>query len=180
MSTSAQTEVPNVYIDTMVFVYKLERTTHRLFPKADAFFSDIEHGTYKGIVSTFLYVEFQAVVKQLLSQAKDLEAPQADVDKEISRLDQFLSDMGIKLYNADILIDQTPVTMFFRTEQLVQAAKPQKGKWDQQWHVIGGTDAIHLALAEAVRANSIATFDQGLKGVNDTSLSVMMLSEVYP
>jgi predicted nucleic acid-binding protein len=179
LSADALPAVPKVYIDTMVFVYKLESTSHRLFPKADAFFSHIEKGKYIGITSTLLYAEFQSVVKTLLSEAKHTQVSQSDVDKEMTRLDEFLDQMGIMVHNADVVIDQNPVTIFYRTEQLVGASKPILGSWDQKWHMIGGADAINLTLAEAVRADSFATFDQGFKGVGGTDLTMLILSEEY-
>lgn len=170
---------PKVYIDTMAFIYKLVNTRHRLFPKADALFSDIEQGKYAGVISTFEIAEFQSAVKTILSEAKQTQASQNDVEKEMSKLDEFLNEMGIMLYNADVVVDHSPLIVFYRAEQLISSAQPIKGSWDQKWHTIGGADAVHLTLAETVRADSFATFDQGFKGVKGTSVKMLILSEVY-
>jgi predicted nucleic acid-binding protein len=170
---------PKVYIDTMAFVYKLVNMKHRLFPKANAFFSDIEQAKYAGVISTFEIAEFQSAVKSLLSEAMDAEVSQNDVEKEMSRLNEFLNEMGIMLYDADVVLDSRPLVAFYRGEQLIGAARPIKGVWDQKWHTIGGADALHLTIAEAVGAESFATFDQGFKGVSGTHVRMLILSEEY-
>lgn len=169
-----------VYIDTMAFVYKLVNTRHRYFPQANAFFRDIELGKFVGVISTFELAEFQSAIKSILSQRRNAEMPQGDVDKEMGRLNDFIDKMGIKLYNADVVLDTRPLVAFFRAEQLIGAAKSIKGTWRPDWHTIGGADATHLTIAETIGVESYATFDQGFKGVNGTSVKMLILSEAYP
>jgi|SRR5208337_1286183 len=169
-----------VYIDTMAFVYKLVNTRHRYFSQANAFFRDIEQGKFVGVISTFELAEFQSAIKSILSKLKNTETPQGDVDKEMGRLNDFIGKMGIKLYNADVVLDTHPLVAFFRAEQLIGAAKSIKGTWSPDWHTIGGADAIHLVIAETVGVESYATFDQGFKGINGTSIKMLILSEAYP
>jgi predicted nucleic acid-binding protein len=170
--------VQRVYIDTMVFVYRLLRTTHRLYPKSYAFFSDIENQKYVGVTTTFTHAEYRAVVRKLLSEGQDSPASSSDVDAEIVKLDKYLKDMGIELFNADVVAQQIPLTVFYRVEQLIGASSSIKGG-DGKWRTIGGADAIAVTLAEIVKADLFATCDQGFKVMSGTTIKPLMISEVY-
>ncbi len=170
--------VPRAYIDTMLFVYKLANPSHRLFRKSDAFFLDVAAKTYIGVTTTFIHAEYRSVVKTLISRSQGSSATQSAVDNDVATLDKFLKKMGIELYNADVVADSAPLTIFYRAEQLIAAANSVKG-WNGKWRTIGGADALGVALAELVKANLFATCDQAFKGLSGTSVKPLMVSEVY-
>ena len=118
------------------------------------------------------------MVKSLLSRSEGSSASQSVVDSAIIILDKFIKSMGIELYNADVVADLTPLTVFYRAEQLISAAISIQG-WDGKWRTIGGADAIGLALAELVKADLFATCDQAFKGLSSSTIKPLMVSEVY-
>lgn len=61
-----------VYIDTMVFVYRLLPNPNygNLASQSSSFFDDVDAGKYQGITSTFTIAEYQGIVKRVISFLK--------------------------------------------------------------------------------------------------------------
>jgi len=161
----------------MVFVYHFLYSPHSsLASKANTFFKDLEKGNYIGTISSFTITEFLAVVKRILCNKRDKAVSENDVRVIRESLDKFIAQMGIALYDADTLVAGT--TVFSDCEDIVESAVPYKGKRNRKWHYVSGADALHVALAIAVKAELYATFDDDFRGVKEW-INPFMLSEVY-
>lgn len=161
----------------MVFVYHFLSSSqnHYLSYKSSLFLKDIEKGKYMGIVTTFTVAEYLAVTKGVLCNKRNGQVSASDMSKIKSQLEQFLSQMGIILYDSDMLASKNPI--FSDCETIIENSGAFKGKYDRKWHHLRGADALHVALALSVKAEAIATFDDDFRGVS--SINPIILSEVY-
>ncbi|MEM2882468.1 MAG: type II toxin-antitoxin system VapC family toxin [Candidatus Bathyarchaeia archaeon] len=168
-----------VYIDTMVFIYQLGPQTP-LSEKARAFFRDVEGGKYIGVTSSFTVAELIAVYKELLCRARGTQIISPTDMLEIKRrMDVFLNKMGIVLYDADELATVLgKSTIFADCERILEEAMPIRGSRDGRIRVIGGADALHIAMAIRANAELFGTFDEGFKG-SGSWLPPLLLSEAY-
>jgi predicted nucleic acid-binding protein len=161
----------------MIFVYHfLYSPTVFLSRKSSLFFKDIEQGKYIGIVTTFTIAEYLAVTKGLLCKKRSKQVTSSEIKTVKAKLEQFITKMGIMLYDSDTLA--TKHAVFADVEDMVEKDMPSLGRRDGKWHYLNGADALHLAFANSVNAEAIATFDDDFRGVSGSVLP-LMISEVY-
>lgn len=171
-------QVPKtVYVDTMVFVYHfLQSSKTRLSNKAASFLRDIETGKYIGIITSFTVSEYLAVIRGLLCEKRNRQVSPEEILVIRRRLEQFITQMGIMLYDSDTLANRHAV--FAECESMIERDTPSKGRYDRRWHYLNGADALHVAFATSLNAEAIATFDDDFRGICG-SVSPLLLSEVY-
>ena len=129
-----------------------------------------------GVATTFTIAEYLAVTKGVLCNKRNGQVTPAEMAKIKSQFELFLNQMGIILYDSDVLAKKTSV--FSNCESIVENSGSYKGKRDRKWHHLRGADALHVALALSVKAEAIATFDDDFRGIN-IPINPIMLSEVY-
>ena len=119
---------------------------------------------------------------RILSKAQDGVPTVGDVDGMISDLDGMLDQFGFRVEKADVLtLDQTGhSTVFERASGIVRTSKPVRVRTPDgiDWRVVGGSDAVHVSLAEKLGATHIATCDRGLKGL-PAGVIPAVLPDVY-
>jgi predicted nucleic acid-binding protein len=162
----------------MVFVYHFlsSATTQFLTAKSNSFLRDIERGKYVGIVTSFTIAEYLSVMKGLICNRRNGQVTSLEIAAIKSKLEQFITQMGIMLYDSDSLASKNPI--FGNCENIVEGSSAFKGKRDRKWHYVRGADALHVALAMSVNAEAIATFDDDFRGASGF-INSLMLSEVY-
>ncbi len=167
-----------VYIDTMIFVYHFlsSSRTQALASKARSFLKDVEIGKYMGIVTSFTIAEYLAVIKGVLCNKRNSQVSSSEIFTIKSKLEQFISQMGIILYDSDMLASRNPI--FCECESVIERTTAFKGKRDRKWHYLKGADALHVALAISVKAEAIATFDDDFRGAVGI-INPLMVSEMY-
>ncbi len=166
-----------IYIDTMIFIYHFFYSPSVfLSRKSSLFLKDIETGKYMGIVTTFTIAEYLAVTRGLLCKKRKKPVTSSDIQAVKAKLEQFINEMGIVLYDSDALA--TKHAVFADCENMIERDVPSVGKYDGKWHYLKGADALHLAFANSVNAEAIATFDDDFKGVCGT-VNPLLISEVY-
>lgn len=161
----------------MVFIYHFLSSpgTQKLTSKADSFLKEIEKGKYIGIISTFTVAEYTGVIKEVLCNKRDGQVSVNEIHTVKAQFEEFITQMGIVLYDADSLA--TKIAVFGEGENVVEGSTAFKGR-DGKWHSIKGADALHVVFALSVNAEAIATFDDNFRGANGF-ISPIMLSEVY-
>jgi len=169
------------YIDVMVFIYHLlYDKSFILSRKSENFFKDVEAGNIVGVVSSFSVAEYVGVMKRFIS--KKLKRPitlsETRMLKEV--LTDFISKLGIILYNSDdLVIDASgKCSIFYESGILTENSKPSLGVSDRKWHTLCGADALHTLFAIRTNSSHIATFDQDFKDVED-QLTVLNVWEEY-
>ncbi len=166
-----------VYIDTMIFVYHLLPSPSTFLSRKSALFiKDIEQGKYIGIVTSFTIAEYISVIKGLLCKKRNKQITSAETLAIKTKLEQFITQMGIVLYDSDTLA--TKHAIFADCENIIEQDVPSLGKHDGKWHYLKGADALHLAFANSVNAEAIATFDDDFRGVCG-AVRPLIISEVY-
>ncbi len=162
----------------MIFVYHFlsSSRTQYLSGKANSFLKDVEKGKYMGIVTSFTIAEYLAVIKGVLSNRRNGQVSPSEILIIKGKLEQFLSQMGIMLYDSDKLASRNPI--FSQCESVIERTTAFKGKRDRKWHHLRGADALHVALALSVKAEAIATFDDDFRGAVGI-VNPIMLSEMY-
>ena len=140
------------------------------------FFEDIENGKYIGIVTTFTISEYLAVIRGLLCKKRNKKITSLEIMTAKTKLEQFINQMGIVLYDSDNLA--TKHAVFADCENMIESDEPALGRHDRKWHYLKGADALHLAFARSVNAEAIATFDEDFRGACGT-VSPLIISEVY-
>jgi predicted nucleic acid-binding protein len=161
----------------MIFVYHfLYSPTVFLSRKSARFFKDIEKGKYIGIVTTFTIAEYIAVTKGFLCKKRSKKVTFSEIRTVKARLEQFINKMGIVLYDSDTLA--TKHAVFADCEDMIERDEPSLGSHDGKWHYLNGADALHLAFANSVNAEAIATFDDDFRGISG-SVYPLMIPEVY-
>ena len=162
----------------MIFVYHFLSSSRNqyLSGKANSFLKDIEKGKYMGIVTSFTIAEYLAVIKGVLSNRRNGQVLPSEILTIKGKLEQFLSQMGIMLYDSDKLASKNPI--FGECESVIERTAAFKGKRDRKWHHLRGADALHVALALSVKAEAIATFDDDFRGAVGI-INPIMLSEMY-
>lgn len=129
-----------------------------------------------GIISTFTIAEYISVIRHILSNKRDRQVTSIEILKMKKKIEEFIAKMGIALYDADSLAHK--MTLFSECEHIVENSTSFKGRIDRKWHCVKGADALHIALALSVSAESIATFDDDFRGASGT-INPLMLPEVY-
>lgn len=162
----------------MVFIYHLLSSSSAkvLTSKAESFFKDIEKGKYIGIISTFTVAEYIGVIRKTLCDKRDRQVTEREILIMKQKIEEFILKMGITLYDADSLASR--MALFSECERIVEDSDAFKGKRDRKWHCVKGADALHVAFALSVNAESIATFDDDFRGASNF-INPIMLSEVY-
>lgn len=162
----------------MIFVYHFlsSSRTRSLTSKSDSFLKDIENGKYIGIITSFTVAEYLAVTKGVLCNKRNGQVSTGEIIKIKAKFEQFITQMGIVLYDSDSLAGKNPI--FSECENVVERSTAFKGRYDRKWHYVRGADALHVALALSVNAEAIATFDDDFRGASG-SISSLMLPEVY-
>ena len=164
-----------------IIFYFLYSSHYPLTVKASNFFDDVEKGDYICRISSFTETEFLGVIKNLLCEKKNRPPTIDEVEAILREFNRFISEMGIELHDADALAIEKPIepsTIFSLSEKILDSATPFLGKRDKKWHSLKGADALHVALAIRVKAESYATFDDDFRGVSSW-ITPIMLSEVY-
>lgn len=129
-----------------------------------------------GVISTFTIAEYIGVIRYLLSTKRDRQVTSIEISKMKEKIESFIAKMGITLFDADTLAQK--MTLFSECERIVENSTSYKGKGDRKWHCVRGADALHIALALSMSAESIATFDKDFKGAGGV-INPLMLPEVY-
>ena len=162
----------------MVFVYHFLSSSRnqRLTSKSNSFLKDIEKGKYIGIITTFTIAEYLAVIKDVLCNKRNNQVSTEEIMTIKARFEQFITQMGITLYDSDSLASKKPI--FSECENVIERSTAFKGRHDRKWHHVRGADALHVAFALSVNAEAIATFDDDFRGI-DGSISPLMLFEAY-
>jgi predicted nucleic acid-binding protein len=162
----------------MVFVYHFLSSPRNetLTSKSNSFLKDIEKGKYIGIITTFTIAEYLGVIKGVLCSKRNKQVSAGEIMAIKSKFEQFITQMGITLYDSDSLASKKPI--FSECENVIERSTAFKGKHDRKWHHIRGADALHVAFALSVNAEAIATFDDDFRGV-DGAISPLMLFEAY-
>jgi predicted nucleic acid-binding protein len=161
----------------MIFVYYFFYSPSVFLSRKSAlFFKDIEKGKYIGIVTTFTIAEYLAVTRGLLCKKRNKKATSSEIRTVKAKLEQFINQMGIVLYDSDTLA--TKYAVFADCENMIERDVPSLGRHDGKWHYLNGADALHLAFANSVNAEAIATFDDDFRGVSGT-VNPLMIPEVY-
>lgn len=171
------------YIDTMLFVYQLatDRADWRN-QLSSRFFGELENGAYEGVITTFTYAEYLAVMKVILSKGRGATPSQTQIDELKKIFGNFVEEEGIEVLDADDLSTSMGRCEIFRWgSDVIDATGTVRGS-DQRWRGIGGADAIHVVLASRAGAELLATFDQGFKamqGLPGSVLRPLIIPEVY-
>ena len=161
----------------MVFVYHFLFSPKAILSRKSAsFLRDIENGKYVGIVTSFTVAEYIAVTRGILCDKRKGQVSPAEITAIKVKLEQFITQMGIELYDSDTLASRHAV--FAECGSMIERDVASKGKYDGKWHYLKGADALHAAFAVSVNAEAIATFDDDFRGVCG-AVSPLMLSEVY-
>jgi len=124
-------------------------------------------------------IEYKATFKKLFAEEYLRTPTQQEIEESVKVLEDFLSEMGIELYNADDVATESPLRLFWRSEERINQATPTLGTWDKSWKMIGGGDSITIILAEKIDARILATFDQGFKAMNHPNIKPLIVSEEY-
>jgi predicted nucleic acid-binding protein len=161
----------------MIFVYHFLYSPTTFFSRKSAsFLKDVEEGKYIGIITSFTVAEYVAVTRGILCKQRNKQVASEEMLTIKAKLEEFITQMGIVLYDSDTLA--TKHAVFADSENMIERDVPSFGKYDGKWHYLKGADAIHLAFANSVNAEAIATFDDDFKGVCGT-VSPLIISEVY-
>lgn len=172
------------YIDTMLFVYQLAlRKTDMKNRLSSEFFRAVEGGVYEGVITTFTYAEYIAVMKETLSNRLGVRLSQGQLDSLRHEFESFVDKEGIEVLDADDLSSGLGRCEIFRwSSQVVETTGTVEGA-DHKWRTIGGADTIHVVLANRAGAELLATFDEGFKVLDDLaalgwSLKALIIPEV--
>jgi predicted nucleic acid-binding protein len=160
----------------MVFIYHFKK--HGLTSKADNFFKDIENGKYAGVTTSFTIAEYLGVMREALAEARNSPSTSADVAMLRKEIEEFISDMGIILFDADTLASPAYGKLFSLTESIVENATHFKNPRNNRWFLVNGADALHVTFAVRAGADVYATFDDDFRGVSNW-IKPLMLFEVY-
>jgi hypothetical protein len=129
-----------------------------------------------GITSSFTRTEYLAVVKELIAKRNRRVATNIEIDKAMTRFDQFMISMGIEYFDSDDII--TGRNGFFSScYRHVQSANPVEGK-DKKWRGLGGADSIILLMAERCNSDLIATNDDGFSQVS-SQVKPLLIKDEY-
>jgi predicted nucleic acid-binding protein len=121
--------IPVVYIDTMVFVYRLLENPNYSSANINQsmrFFDDIDGGIYTGITSTFTQAEYIAIAKIVISYTNKRQVTSEEERTAIDDLQQLMKGLGINLINADMLLahDIKQPPLFYSTLESVRMSTP--------------------------------------------------------
>lgn len=173
------------YIDTMLFVYQLATSrTDRRNKLSSQFFKEVEGGSYEGVITTFTYAEYLAVMKETLSKRLGAQLSHTQIETLKNEFESFVDKQGIEVLDADDLSSGVGrCEIFGWSSQVVERTGTVQGA-DRRWRTVGGADAIHVVLANRAGAELLATFDEGFKVVNELanlgwSLKPLIIPEVY-
>lgn len=141
---------------------------------------DIENGKLIGVASTFSVMEYMAVMKQFISKQLNRSITQTETKLMKDAFIEFISRMGIILFDSDTLIlDASGSCSFFTScEYLIEKNQPMKGIRDSKWHTLNGADAIHALFAIKTNSTHLATFDDDFKGI-DKEIAILDIEEKY-
>jgi predicted nucleic acid-binding protein len=180
------TQVPEVvYIDTMVFAFRLLPNPNygKSANQSTSFFDDLDAGRYRGITSTFTRIEYSGIVKRVVSYLKKREASPIEEQIALNDFQQFVDGLQIDLSDADTLAyHNLKSTLFYATAETLRTTKPffhKEASERHQWKNIGGADALQINLAIRSGAKRFATFDRGFKGLNNPSITPLIIQEEY-
>jgi len=177
-----------VYIDVMAFVYRLipnpKYKQMEYFQNTINFFEDIETGKYQGVISTFTEIEYRGLVKKIISHITRNKITPQQEELIMKDFEQFIMDLVIDVNDADLLTTDSlgNSNLFKSTSNIMEESDPyfhKQAKENDQWKNIGGADALALNLAIRCGAQRFATFDRGFKGVNNPSISPLIIQEEY-
>jgi len=155
----------------MVIVYHLgTETPSPIFQLNMRFLQRLKAGEVEGVVTTFSLTEAASVIVELIAGQLDRVLTDAERARVHTRIQQFVDAFGLEVLSADELValPDGEVDLFARTKQIVDRAKPVQGSRDRRWRMVGGADAVHVALAERANVSSLATFDEGFRTVEST------------
>jgi len=128
------------------------------------------------MISTFTISEYIGVIKETLCNKRDGQVSDNEICTIKDQFENFLTQMGIMLYDADSIARR--IAVFSECEDVIESSIAFKGRRDRKWHCLKGADALHVAFALSVNAEALATFDDDFRGASGL-ISPIMLSEVY-
>ena len=174
-----------VYIDTMVFAYRLLPNPNygNLASQSSSFFDDVDAGKYQGITSTFTITEYQGIVKRVISFLKKREINPSEERTALDDFQTFIGGLDINLNDADGLVYRGETsTLFYATGQTLSTTKPyfrSEAPERREWKNVGAADALQVVLATRSGARRFATFDRGFVGLNSPSITPLIIQEEY-
>jgi predicted nucleic acid-binding protein len=174
-----------VYIDTNVFAILLlphPQSQDPCVKQAYRFIEDIESGKYTGITSSLTEMEYRGVVKRRLSEKKGCQVSTQEEDAAMYDFSNFIQELGIGVMDADIVaLDRSANTvqlrLFTLSANTVQNSSPCY--INNQWKMIRSVDALTINIAVKTKADLFATFDRGFKGLSNSFITPLIISEVY-
>lgn len=171
-----------VYIDTNVFAIILlphPLSQDAYIKQANEFMGDIENGKYTGITSTLTEMEYRGVAKRRISDKKKGEISHLEEEFSMGDFNRLIYEMGIGLIDADIIAPDISgeLKLFRNSDNTIQKSRPVHV--NGQWKMIRSMDALMVNLAIRARANLFATFDRGFRGLGDSSITPLIISEAY-
>jgi predicted nucleic acid-binding protein len=175
---------PLVYIDASVFGYRLlphDNNKLRSIQKSKGFFEDIEKTKYNGIISTVTELEYIGMVKRLISKQRKRQITDQEEQTALNDFELFTEQLGIGLTDSDDLaVDLFGISnIFSNSKTIIKRSHPYFHQQAGTWKNIGGTDALTISLAIRSNAQYFATFDRGFKGLNNLSITPLIIPDRY-
>ncbi len=134
------------------------------FEKAKSFFKAIEDGRYRPSTSTFTKFEYRGFLKDMRATSGGHDAAKAELDALEDALDRLLEDFGVELISAEAALGEKG--WIDDCIKIIDASSPTLSGSD--WLVMKGADTVHAVIASRVGIGSLATFDNGFRGMKDS------------
>lgn len=163
-----------VYIDTSTIMYFLYPPTGPGKTKAQAFFDEVEHSKYAGIISDFCKLEYYGVLKRTVAERGSGKVTNIEIKIGLDQLDQLIDGHGLEVVSADALLASPFVA---NCMEIIEKSDPTFVK-RQGWKVVKGADSVHVVLASRCGAQFLATMDCDFRGLRD-SVQPMVLWDKY-
>lgn len=163
-----------VYVDTNVIIYYLHPSGGLGESKARAFFLDVQHSKYVGVVSDFCRLEYLVYIKDELAMVKSGNVSKKDLDLGMDKFDRLVEDLGLEEVSTDSLLASPFIASCTEVVEKCHPVQDQKG----EWAIFTGADSIHAVLASRSHADFLATLDADFRGLCD-SVQPMVLWDQY-
>jgi predicted nucleic acid-binding protein len=164
-----------VYIDTSAIIPFLHPAEEDVEKKVRAFFLDLEHQMYIGVISDLCKLEYCVFLKEVIAMLPNRSGrvTKADIDGGLDKYDQLLEEYGLEEVSADRLLS-TP----FITDCLEIMNRSSVTLEGDKCRFFGGMDHLHAIIAARCGAGFLATMDKGFRGLRDT-VQPMVLWDKY-
>jgi len=141
------------------------------------FLQRIKNNAIEGVVSTFTMTEAVSVIEEQLANQRRRVPAAAERQQVLARITQLVNSLGLEVVDSDELVAIDEETgLFARTQAVIDTTPPVQSPRDGKWTLLGGADAIHVALAERAHADKLATFDKSIRPVQ-SSVSIEILGD---